>query len=94
MLDAVELPVLAAGGVASPRGLAAVLAAGAAAAWLGTVFTTCVEASTRAAARDRLLAANGENTMLTSEFDIRAGYRWPRTSPSGSSPTKTAPQHR
>ncbi|ULN73498.1 nitronate monooxygenase [Mycolicibacterium smegmatis] len=81
VLDAVELPVLAAGGVASPRGLAAVLAAGAAAAWLGTVFTTCVEASTPAAARDRLLAANGENTMLTSEFDIRAGYRWPADVP-------------
>ncbi|WP_204250364.1 nitronate monooxygenase [Mycolicibacterium goodii] len=81
VLDAVELPVLAAGGIASPRGLAAVLAAGAAAAWLGTVFTTCVEASTPPQARDQLLAAGGENTTLTAEFDIRAGYHWPADIP-------------
>ncbi|OKH66411.1 2-nitropropane dioxygenase [Mycobacterium sp. SWH-M5] len=81
VLDAVELPVLAAGGIASPRGLAAVLAAGAGAAWLGTVFTTCVEASTPPQARDQLLAAAGENTTLTTEFDIRAGYHWPADIP-------------
>lgn len=81
VLDAVELPVLAAGGIASPRGLAAVLAAGAAAAWLGTVFTTCPEASTPSRARDQLLAATGEDTTLTSDFDVQAGYRWPTDIP-------------
>jgi nitronate monooxygenase len=81
VLDAVELPVLAAGGIASPRGLAAVLAAGAAAAWLGTVFTTCVEALTPPEACDRLLAATGDDTTLTSEFDVQAGYRWPADIP-------------
>ncbi|MGH7729045.1 MAG: nitronate monooxygenase, partial [Vulcanimicrobiaceae bacterium] len=38
VLAALELPVLAAGGIASGRGLAAVLAAGACGAWLGTPF--------------------------------------------------------
>ena len=36
VLDAVEIPVLAAGGIASPRGVAAVLAAGAQGVWVGT----------------------------------------------------------
>lgn len=79
VLDAVELPVLAAGGITSPRSVAAVLAAGAAAAWLGTVFTTCAEALTSDAARDALLA--GTETELTREFDVAAGYRWPPTIP-------------
>jgi len=36
VLDAVSVPVLAGGGIASPRSLAAVLAAGASGAWVGT----------------------------------------------------------
>jgi nitronate monooxygenase len=44
--DAVSLPVLAAGGVASARGLAAVLAAGASGAWIGTAFSACPESLT------------------------------------------------
>ncbi|MHC9291626.1 nitronate monooxygenase [Mycobacterium sp. LTG2003] len=79
VLDAVELPVLAAGGITSPRSVAAVLAAGAAAAWLGTVFTTCAEALTPDVARDALLA--GTETELTREFDVAAGCRWPPTIP-------------
>src|SRR5215471_4897876 len=38
VLDTVAVPVLAAGGITGPRGLAAVLAAGAAGAWVGTAF--------------------------------------------------------
>lgn len=38
LLDWVDVPVLAAGGIASARGLAAVLAAGTSAAWLGTLL--------------------------------------------------------
>src|SRR3954451_22359698 len=48
VLDAVEVPVLAAGGIGTARGLAAVLAAGAAGAWVGTAFLTCAEAATSA----------------------------------------------
>ncbi|WP_082614095.1 nitronate monooxygenase [Mycobacterium sp. Root265] len=75
VLDAVDVPVLAAGGIASPRGVAAVLAAGASAAWVGTVFAACTQALMPDDARAELLA--GSQTELTSEHDIAAGYRWP-----------------
>ncbi|MUL81164.1 nitronate monooxygenase [Mycobacterium sp. CBMA247] len=81
VLDAVDVPVLAAGGISSARSVAAVLAAGAAAAWVGTAFAACAEALTPAAAREALLAADGDATELTSKFDIAAGYRWPATIP-------------
>src|SRR6185436_12273573 len=81
MLDAVDVPVLAAGGIASARGLAAVLAAGAAGAWLGTVFTTCREALTPPAARDALLAARSDQTTTTRVFDVIHEYPWPATLP-------------
>jgi nitronate monooxygenase len=41
VLDAVSVPVLAGGGIASSRSLAAVLAAGASGAWLGTRLAAC-----------------------------------------------------
>lgn len=75
VLDTVDVPVLAAGGIASPRGVAAVLAAGASGAWIGTAFAACTEALTSDDARAELLA--GSQTELTSEYDIAAGYRWP-----------------
>ncbi|MGV0834296.1 nitronate monooxygenase [Mycolicibacterium thermoresistibile] len=81
LLDRVDIPVLAAGGVTSARGLAAVLAAGAAGAWSGTVFTTCTEASTGPDARAALIAAPSTATTTTRVFDIAAGYRWPATIP-------------
>lgn len=81
VLDAVMVPVLAAGGIASGRGLAAVLAAGASGAWLGTAFTTCLEASTSAAARNLLLGAAGEQTVTTRVFDVALEYPWPATLP-------------
>ncbi|OBB24226.1 2-nitropropane dioxygenase [Mycolicibacterium peregrinum] len=81
VLDAVDIPVLAAGGISSPRAVAAVLAAGAGAAWVGTAFAACVEALTPAPARDALLAAAGDDTELTTGYDVAAGYRWPATIP-------------
>jgi hypothetical protein len=48
VLDAVDTPVLAAGGIGTRRGLAAVLAAGADGGWIGTAFMTCPEADTPA----------------------------------------------
>ncbi|WP_448421855.1 NAD(P)H-dependent flavin oxidoreductase [Mycolicibacterium sp. XJ1819] len=81
VLDAVQVPVLAAGGITSPRALAAVLAAGASGAWLGTVFTACTEAATSPAARDVLLAARGEATTVTRVFDVAQDYPWPATIP-------------
>ena len=43
VLDAVDVPVLAAGGITTGRGVAAVLAAGASGVWLGTAFAACPE---------------------------------------------------
>ena len=77
VLDVVDVPVLAAGGIATPRAVAAVLAAGAAGAWVGTAFATCAEALTPRSAREALLAADGDATELTRQYDIDAGYRWP-----------------
>lgn len=81
VLDAVEVPVLAAGGIASPRALAAVLAAGASAAWVGTAFAACAEALTPEAARQALGAAGSGATVITRQFDLAAQYRWPATLP-------------
>lgn len=79
VLDSVDVPVLAAGGIGTGRAVAAVLAAGAAGAWVGTAFAVSHEALTPPSARAELLA--GSETELTREFDIAAGYRWPATIP-------------
>jgi nitronate monooxygenase len=77
LLDAVPVPVLAAGGIGTGRGLAAVLAAGASAAWLGTAFCACTESLLSDKARDAMLAAGDTDTVLTRVFDIAQGYPWP-----------------
>jgi nitronate monooxygenase len=77
VLDRVTVPVVAAGGIASGRGLAAVLAAGAQGAWLGTPFLAAHEARNSARAREQLLAAGEGATVLTSAFDVGQGIPWP-----------------
>lgn len=81
VLDAVEVPVLAAGGVSSARSVAAVLAAGAGAAWVGTAFATCAESLLALSQREELVAAGGEDTELTSQYDRASGWRWPANIP-------------
>jgi nitronate monooxygenase len=81
VLDEVSVPVLAAGGIASARGLAAVLAAGASGAWLGTVFASCTEAATSPKIREMLLAAPADATVVTRVFDVAQQYPWPATLP-------------
>jgi nitronate monooxygenase len=78
VLDAVDVPVVAAGGVANARGLAAVLAAGAVGGWAGTAFLTCRESAFPAASRERLLAAGDTATAYGRVFDVASGARWPR----------------
>jgi len=75
VVDAVSpTPVVAAGGIADGRGLAAALALGAAGAWIGTRFLASREAAIHARYRERLLAANeGDTVYLENLFD--AG--WP-----------------
>jgi nitronate monooxygenase len=81
VLDAVSLPVLAAGGISTARGLAAVLAAGASGAWIGTAFAACPESLASDAARSALFAASATDTVTTRVFDIGLGYPWPARFP-------------
>lgn len=81
VLDAVSIPVLAAGGISSPRGLAAVLAAGASGAWLGTAFAACPESLNSDAARSALVDAKATDTVTTRVFDVALGYPWPTRYP-------------
>jgi nitronate monooxygenase len=65
-----DLPLVATGGIATGRGVAAVLAAGAAAAQLGTAFMLTPEAATSPAHRDALRAET--RTALTRAFTGRS----------------------
>ena len=82
VLDAVTVPVLAGGGVASARSLAAVLAAGASAAWVGTRLSACPEALTGDAGRRALVSASETDTAVTRVFDVAKGLPWPARFPS------------
>jgi len=66
----VDLPLVAAGGIATGAGVAAVLAAGASAAALGTAFMLCPEAATSAPHRARL--SEDGRTGLTRAFSGRS----------------------
>jgi nitronate monooxygenase len=71
VVDAVgSTPVVAAGGIADGRGLAAVLALGASAGWLGTRFVMSAEAPAATRYRDLLAAANVTSTVHSTLFDI------------------------
>ena len=72
VLDAVEVPVVAAGGIATPRGVAAVLAAGASAARVGTRFLVADEAATHPVYARAVLAAGYGDTVLTDAFSVGA----------------------
>ena len=81
ILDELPVPVLAAGGISSGRALAAVLAAGAAGAWIGTAFAACSESMIGEPARRALLEAGDTDTVTTRAFDVAQGYSWPRDLP-------------
>jgi nitronate monooxygenase len=76
--DAVApVPVVAAGGIADGRGLAAALMLGAQGALMGTRFCASVEALGQPAAKKRIVDASGDDTARTRVFDIVRGYAWP-----------------
>jgi nitronate monooxygenase len=77
ILDLTELPVLAGGGISGPRGLAAVLAAGAAGGWIGTAFLTCQEALTKEPVRQRIIEAAETDTVYGTVFDAASRAGWP-----------------
>ena len=70
VVDAVApVPVVAAGGIADGRGLAAALALGAEAAWIGTRFVSAAEADAHPLYREQLLAAGAGDTLHSTLFD-------------------------
>jgi nitronate monooxygenase len=77
VLEAVDVPVLAAGGIATARGLAAVLAAGAQGAWIGTALLVASEAGNTPAVRQRVIAAAESDTIHTHTFDDVQRVPWP-----------------
>jgi nitronate monooxygenase len=81
VLEVSTHPVLAAGGISTPRGLAAVLAAGASGAWLGTAFAACSESLASDATRAALIVAQDTDTVTTRVFDIALDYPWPAKYP-------------
>ena len=81
VLDAVRVPVIAAGGIASPRGVAAALSAGAEGVWIGTALLASPECANIEDARARIVQAQETDTVLTRAFDIAQGLSWPSQYP-------------
>ncbi|MEE4383627.1 MAG: nitronate monooxygenase [Pseudomonadales bacterium] len=71
--DAVDVPVVAAGGIADARGACAALALGASAVQVGTAFLRAQESSIPQAWKDRLAGLAPEDTRVTRAFSGRPG---------------------
>lgn len=71
VVDAVDVPVIAAGGIADGRGLAAALALGAQAVQMGTAFLQTDESPVDPTYRSALAAAEGAQTQVTKVFSGR-----------------------
>ena len=71
VLDEVEVPVLAAGGVGTARGVAAALAAGADGVRVGTRFAAATESGAHPEYVAALVEAGSEDTVLTETFRVQ-----------------------
>jgi nitronate monooxygenase len=65
MVDAVKVPVIAAGGIADGRGIAAAFALGAAGVQIGTAYLRCPESRVSAVMRQSLAQAQDGSTVIT-----------------------------
>lgn len=73
-----DMPVMAAGGISTGRALAAVLAAGADGALVGTAFLATPECREIPEEHKQLIVeSDGEDTVLTRVYDILWGMPWP-----------------
>ena len=71
IVDAVSLPVIAAGGIASPAGVRAAMTLGATAVQIGTAYLLCPEATTKPLHRQWLNSDKAQHTALTTVFSGR-----------------------
>ena len=76
-----EVPVLAAGGIATGRGLAGVIAMGACGAWIGTRFAATREALGGDEKKRLMVEARETDTIHTRVFDVALGLPWPEAFP-------------
>ena len=82
VVDAVgSIPVVAAGGIADGRGLAAALSLGAAGVSMGTRFTATKESLWDQAMKQKAVESGGDQTAQTRVFDIVRGAAWPAIYP-------------
>jgi nitronate monooxygenase len=72
-----SVPVLAAGGIADGRGLAAALTLGAAGALVGTRFQASAESLAAAPIQEAIVAARGDDTVRSRTLDIAITTGWP-----------------
>lgn len=70
--DAVDIPVVAAGGIMDSRGLRAVMFLGAKAVQMGTAFLTCKESGANELHKEAILNASEDETTLTRSFSGKA----------------------
>jgi nitronate monooxygenase len=75
--DAVDVPVLAAGGIADGRGLAAAIMMGADGAWMGTRFVASTESASPQWHKDAIVAASTDDTVRTLTYDLARNVPFP-----------------
>lgn len=73
VVDAVQVPVIAAGGIADPRAVAAALILGASAVQVGTAFLRCPEARVPSSWADAIGTSLPEQTLISRAFSGRPG---------------------
>ena len=71
IVDAVDVPVIAAGGIGDGRGIAAALALGADGVQIGTAFLATEESAVPQVHKDAVIAASGDDTMFSKAFSGR-----------------------